>query len=167
MENMRPRPPIDHHLKTADPYYDEVQSGMKPFELRKNDRDYRVGDRLILYKYDQHLDIWTKPCVLLPITYVLDTSPFGLPGHVILAWGGPSVPFAFIASLLQARIARARAAAAMMVQGSYAAMSYYHLFQAEVLADLLRELEAVYSPGDTHVHSPEPTNPETLDQPPA
>ncbi len=35
-----------HNLKTWMPFYQDVIDGRKTFELRKNDRDYQVGDIL-------------------------------------------------------------------------------------------------------------------------
>lgn len=40
-----------HYLKTHPPFFRNVISGNKPFEIRKNDRDYAVGDVLILQEY--------------------------------------------------------------------------------------------------------------------
>lgn len=40
-----------HHLKTVQPWFDYVVSGKKTFEVRKNDRDFRAGDILILHEY--------------------------------------------------------------------------------------------------------------------
>jgi hypothetical protein len=40
--------PKVHELKCAEPHYTEVASGRKRFELRFNNRDFRVGDFLDL-----------------------------------------------------------------------------------------------------------------------
>lgn len=40
-----------HHLKTLQPWFDYVVSGKKTFEVRKNDRDFRAGDILILHEH--------------------------------------------------------------------------------------------------------------------
>lgn len=41
-----------HHLKTWPAEFNAVRAGVKPFEHRKNDRNYKVGDLLILRKFD-------------------------------------------------------------------------------------------------------------------
>ncbi|CAK1233951.1 hypothetical protein LMG30234_GAICNKDF_00564 [Fructobacillus fructosus] len=41
-----------HELKLDEKYFDLVDTGVKTFEIRKNDRDYRVGDLLALSIYD-------------------------------------------------------------------------------------------------------------------
>lgn len=41
-----------HRIKLASQYFDAVQKEEKNFEIRKNDRDYREGDWLILREWD-------------------------------------------------------------------------------------------------------------------
>jgi ParB family transcriptional regulator, chromosome partitioning protein len=40
-----------HRLKLNTDYYDDSASGIKTFEIRKNDRDYKVGDILELREW--------------------------------------------------------------------------------------------------------------------
>lgn len=40
-----------HFLKTWPKFFDQVLLGDKPFEIRRNDRDYRLGDILVLQEY--------------------------------------------------------------------------------------------------------------------
>lgn len=40
-----------HDIKIANEFYDDVASGKKKFELRKNDRGYKVGDMLDMEEY--------------------------------------------------------------------------------------------------------------------
>lgn len=60
-----------HILKCIQPYFDDVASGNKTFDLRKDDRNYQVGDRLDLFEgeedidpmstaYRRHLHVWVK-----------------------------------------------------------------------------------------------------------
>lgn len=41
-----------HDLKIWPKYFDPVLSGIKTYEVRKNDRDFRFGDRLVLKEWD-------------------------------------------------------------------------------------------------------------------
>lgn len=40
---------VTHRIKLEPRYFDRILSGQKTFEIRKNDRDYQVGDRLSMY----------------------------------------------------------------------------------------------------------------------
>jgi len=42
---------IVHRVKIEPRYIERLLSGQKTFEIRKNDRDYQVGDRLSMYPY--------------------------------------------------------------------------------------------------------------------
>lgn len=61
-----------HHLKTWPQYFEAVSSGEKTFEVRKNDRNFKVGDIL-------HLDEWCPSqaeylgrSVARRVTYITD-----------------------------------------------------------------------------------------------
>lgn len=41
-----------HPLKTVNPHFSNVWDGKKTFEVRKDDRGFRVGDYLNLIEYD-------------------------------------------------------------------------------------------------------------------
>ena len=43
---------MTHELKTYPKYFQETIEGNKPFEIRKNDRGFQVGDVLILKEWD-------------------------------------------------------------------------------------------------------------------
>lgn len=40
-----------HELKTHPKYYHECKRGSKKFEIRKNDRDFKVNDILVLQEF--------------------------------------------------------------------------------------------------------------------
>lgn len=76
--------PNTHHLKTWTPFFREVKSGVKPFEVRKNDRDYQVGDTLILNDFDPDAGRYTGDWTSKQVIYKLDDSRFVKEGYVIL-----------------------------------------------------------------------------------
>lgn len=41
-----------HELKILPEFYQAVYEGKKRFELRKDDRSFKVGDRIVLKEYD-------------------------------------------------------------------------------------------------------------------
>jgi hypothetical protein len=45
-------PTATHYLKTWPGFFIQVYEGCKPFELRKNDRDFRVDDFIVLLEWD-------------------------------------------------------------------------------------------------------------------
>ena len=66
-----PGRPVTHELK-ADTYcYQETKSGLKSFEVRKNDRQFRVGDILLLREWDDKKRTYTGDTCRLKITYIL------------------------------------------------------------------------------------------------
>jgi hypothetical protein len=75
-----------HRLKTVQPFFNDVKEKRKNFELRQNDRDFQVGDTLVLEEYTGKYK--TGAGVTRKIKYVLKDCPeFGLtPGYCILGW---------------------------------------------------------------------------------
>jgi len=77
---------MTHELKILPEYYEEVKAGNKNFELRKNDRDYKIHDTLRLKAWDgEFLD---KPPLDRVIRYMLmNCEEYGLmDGYVILGF---------------------------------------------------------------------------------
>lgn len=74
-----------HILKCWPEYFQAVKSGAKTFEIRKNDRDYQVGDWLDLHEYDPKTNSCTaeKP-IMREVTYLLDAYGFLPPGMVCM-----------------------------------------------------------------------------------
>jgi ribosomal protein S17 len=70
------RPPKIHTLKTWPEYYKAVVEGRKKFEIRKNDRDFQVGDCLVLQEFDPGLDRYTSEMRAFKVTYILEGEPF-------------------------------------------------------------------------------------------
>ncbi|MFD1884020.1 DUF3850 domain-containing protein [Paenibacillus wenxiniae] len=74
-----------HRLKLVQPYFNDVVSGAKTFEVRVNDRDFKVGDVLELLEYDPETTWLTDRSVRVRVTYILDNTKYVLPGTVIMA----------------------------------------------------------------------------------
>ena len=75
-----------HTLKTWPQYWDAVRAGVKPFEVRKSDRDFKVGDTLELIRWnpdtaqEEPVD-FEGSCVgalICKITYILPGGGFGI-----------------------------------------------------------------------------------------
>lgn len=75
-----------HTLKTESVYFESLVNGTKKFELRKNDRDYKVGDWLHLIEYRDGICTGRKfPCV--QIRFILHGGVYGLErGYCIVCW---------------------------------------------------------------------------------
>lgn len=78
---------MEHKLKTLSKYYKAVVKGDKTFEVRKDDRDFQVGDKLSLMKYSINGN-WMLESITVKITYILgrneDEKMFVPEGYVIL-----------------------------------------------------------------------------------
>jgi hypothetical protein len=74
-----------HELKTWPEYYNAVFDGTKNFEVRKNDRDYQVGDELVLREWDPHRESFTGSVTTVDVTYILSDPQFVKDGYVIMS----------------------------------------------------------------------------------
>jgi hypothetical protein len=63
-----------HVLKSWPRFFEEVIAGRKTFELRINDRDYRVGDQLLLREWDEQTKEYTGRRTLVEVPYILGTD---------------------------------------------------------------------------------------------
>lgn len=72
-----------HDLKIRPEYFKPVLSGKKKFEIRKNDRNFKVGDFLTLREYAENE--YTGRREIYKITYILSDPEFLKPGFVALS----------------------------------------------------------------------------------
>lgn len=78
-----------HDLKCWPEYFAAVRDGIKPFEVRKNDRNFAVGDVLVLWEFDPTLNIHTGQYFRRRVTYVLLGGQFGVEsGYAVLGLSG-------------------------------------------------------------------------------
>jgi hypothetical protein len=75
-----------HYLKTETEYYQAIERGLKKFELRKNDRNFQVGDMLHLEESVNGIKTG-RSLPPLEIRYILEGGKFGLSeGYCIINW---------------------------------------------------------------------------------
>lgn len=86
-----------HHLKIYPEHFSAVITGVKRAELRKNDRDFKVGDTLHLMETPKGSCSPTGEFVNAVVTHIADVGDW-LPGYVLLsierepAYTAPVVP---------------------------------------------------------------------------
>lgn len=86
--------PTHHRVKSWPIFFGEIERHQKLHDLRRDDRDYKVGDHLVLYEYDPVKQEETGRTLVRRISYI--TRPDGAeacayspqairPGFVILS----------------------------------------------------------------------------------
>lgn len=83
-----------HILKCWPQYFDAVASGLKNFEVRRDDRGFQKGDTLVLqrtrpenlHSVDTDYNAKPKHELYFTINWILTGGQFGIePGYVVLA----------------------------------------------------------------------------------
>ncbi len=74
---MTTRDSVTHHLNVAPEYFDALIEGRKTFEIRLNDRDFQVGDVLVLKKHSES-GVFSPPFFRRTVSYVLTDEFAGL-----------------------------------------------------------------------------------------
>lgn len=72
-----------HELKINPEYFKSVISGAKPFEIRRNDRNFKVGDFVALNEFDDKSG-YTGESALYEITYVMTSTEYVKEGFAVL-----------------------------------------------------------------------------------
>jgi len=73
-----------HDLKCWPGCFADIMAYDKTFEVRKNDRDFKVGDILILREWDPSRKDYTGAVTRREVTYVISLELFGIPGFVAM-----------------------------------------------------------------------------------
>jgi len=93
---------MNHDVKCWPEYFEAMRVGDKPFDLRFNDRDYQVGDSVLMREWSPE-EGYTGRESANTITYIL-AGPFFNPSHdritpgltdgwVILGFGQEALPW--------------------------------------------------------------------------
>lgn len=71
-----------HNLKIKPKYFEDVKKEIKKFEVRFNDRNFKVGDLIVLEEFDNRG--YTGKYISAEITYICDDPEFVKKDYVIL-----------------------------------------------------------------------------------
>lgn len=74
-----------HRLKIKSEHYINIINGTKTAEIRYNDRNYQVGDMLILNEIDSLGNFTGNSCQVV-VTHILDDSEYFKTGYVMLSF---------------------------------------------------------------------------------
>ena len=75
---------MTHNLKTWSQFFAPLFAGEKRFEVRLNDRGFRVGDTLRLREWDKETG-YTGRELSMDVTYLLWGFPGVVPGYVCMS----------------------------------------------------------------------------------
>jgi hypothetical protein len=74
---------MKHELKIWPEHFQNVADGVKPFEVRKNDRDFNISDELVLNEWNFDTG-FTGRKVEVTVTYIMKDPYFVKEGYVIM-----------------------------------------------------------------------------------
>ena len=74
---------MEHNLKIANEYFEAVNEGLKTFEIRNNDRNFKVEDIVNLEEIDENKE-YTGRKVTGKITYI--TNYEQMSGYVVFSF---------------------------------------------------------------------------------
>jgi hypothetical protein len=73
-----------HKLKSWPEYFQEMLLGNKPFDVRKNDRNFKVNDTLLLQEWNPETEEYTGRELKVSVSYLLSNPVFCRDGYVIM-----------------------------------------------------------------------------------
>lgn len=83
---MEIRNPVEHTLKCWPRQFCAMDEGRKPWEFRKDDRGFKVGDILNLEEWDPGEKEYTDRDLRRRIVHIVRGPSFGIPeGYVIMS----------------------------------------------------------------------------------
>ena len=74
---------MTHVLKILPEYFEAVKDGIKTFEIRKNDRDFKVRDFIVLREWNGD---YTGRFYVGRISYIIDNPEYVKDGYVVFSF---------------------------------------------------------------------------------
>lgn len=75
---------MTHALRTDPGFYKSITEGVKTFDVRKHDRPFKVGDKLLLQGYNQETEKYSGQEWHGEIIYIFDSTDYCKKNYVIL-----------------------------------------------------------------------------------
>lgn len=76
----------NHKLKIWPEFFSAIKLGVKSFEIRKNDRDFKTGDTLQLMEWEPIKKHFTDREMICEIKYIMHDGNMGLKkGYCVMA----------------------------------------------------------------------------------
>ncbi len=76
-----------HHLKTWPKFFKKVYNNVKRYELRRDDRDFRVGDTLWLEEWNPKTKKYTGDYCVRTVLYIMRDFPGLKKGYCLMSIG--------------------------------------------------------------------------------
>lgn len=67
-----------HHLKIQTEFFEAVNKGLKKFEIRRNDRDFKIGDWVFLENFNPKTNSYEPGIIKVEIIYIIEGGQFGI-----------------------------------------------------------------------------------------
>jgi hypothetical protein len=71
-----------HELKTWPQFFSAVLAHTKTYEIRKNDRNFQVGDELFLREWDPQAQTYSGREITVSVTYMTKGGQWGIPEDI-------------------------------------------------------------------------------------
>jgi hypothetical protein len=68
-----------HELKTWPQFFNAMLARTKTYEIRKNDRNFQVGDELFLREWDPQQQTYSGRDLTVDVTYMTKGGQWGIP----------------------------------------------------------------------------------------
>ena len=75
---------IDYELKTWPEFFDHILRRKKTFEIRNDDRNFKIGDLVLLREYEPISSKYTGRSILVRILYITSFGQY--PGFVVFSF---------------------------------------------------------------------------------
>lgn len=75
---------MQHELKTWPTYFSKLLIGSKTYEIRKDDRGFKVGDTLLLKEWDPQTEKFTGRQMVVSVPYLTRGPAWGLPPDLVV-----------------------------------------------------------------------------------